>query len=355
MMRAAVVVGTRPEAIKLAPVILELRRQGHEARVILTGQHGDLCREALADFGIRKFRQLREHVPDSPFNMARRVGITLERLGEGAGKIFDGCSWVVCQGDTASAFAAAVAGFTLGIPVAHVEAGLRTHHRLPWPEEGFRQMIARVADLHFAPTEGAERNLLDEKIPLSKIRLVGNTVIDAQRLIRPAPVPGIAPGFVLVTSHRRENAGRIVDIVRGVDMAVGESRAVVTICHPNWKTGWGEAWRNISGSGWVLDPVRYPAMQWLLRNAVCVVTDSGGLQEECIAAAVPCVVTRETTERPEGIESGMAVCAGTDPGKIRRAVLAALDRPVENKSFFNPYGDGHAAERIVEALAAAAS
>jgi UDP-N-acetylglucosamine 2-epimerase (non-hydrolysing) len=362
--RLFVVLGTRPEAIKLAPLIHAARRECWPVQMCATGQHRALLDAALADFGL---------VPDVDLALMRDgqrvedvVGRALPALRAAIAAAAP--DLVVVQGDTASAFAGALAGFYGGIPVAHVEAGLRSG-RLdePFPEEMHRRAIAALATLHFAPTEIARNALLGEGVEAAAITVTGNSGIDALHLSLAAIDAGAMRArfgwrdrsrpLVLATVHRRENHGRrLAEIVAGLRAvaAAGACQLAVTV-HPApevaaaLRAGLGDA------PGVVLiDPLDHPAFLWLLGEAALVLTDSGGVQEEAPALGCPALVLRAQTERPEGIAEGNARLVPVAAAAIAHAVLALLrDRRARSRMAEPtlPYGDGRATARIVAAIA----
>lgn len=367
--RVLVVVGTRPEAIKMAPVLHALRkREGLvEAELALTGQHSDLVDDVLRVFRL---------VPDHDLSLMRE-GQTLYDLAAGC---LDGLRRLVearrprlllVQGDTASVFFGALVGFFEGVAVGHVEAGLRSGDlRRPFPEEGFRRLTGVLADLHFAPTAGARDHLLREGVPAERIFLTGNPVVDAllrvsasDLPVRDATLAGLlqggagAPPFVLLTAHRRESFGeplaRVFEAVHALVEERPELRVLYPV-HPNPAVR-DPARRLLGGHRRIhlVDPLSYPDLVRALAHARLVLTDSGGIQEEAPTFGTPTLVLREVTERPEGIAAGVAELVGTDPGQILRAARIRLDEGPEARRARrtrNPYGDGQAGSRIAEAV-----
>jgi UDP-N-acetylglucosamine 2-epimerase (non-hydrolysing) len=363
----AVVIGTRPEAIKLAPVVLELADAWWAApAIVVTGQQGAVVDEALGAFDLEATVRL----PDvdgspSPGNLGARL---LDRLN----RAFDFLRprTVIVQGDTASTLAGALAGFFRGTPVAHVEAGLRSHDLAsPFPEEANRRMVGQVAQLHLAPTTRAAVNLLNESLPANRIVITGNTVVDALwRMTAGAPPyepeetdPGSRAGalgrLIVVTAHWRESWGEPI-------RRIGRAVARLARLHPDITIVLAaqmdpevretlerqtEGLANVVCSG----PVPYTAFIRLLSRADLVLTDSGGIQEEGASLGIPTLVMRETTERLEGLEVGIARLVGTDTERIvaeAEAVLRSASRqPGERPP--SPYGDGRAAQRVVKACA----
>jgi UDP-N-acetylglucosamine 2-epimerase (non-hydrolysing) len=360
--RAAVIIGTRPEAIKLAPVVLQLRERGVETIVIGTGQHRDLVDPVLELFGVTLDHDLRIMQADATLNMVlsravARLGEALERLRPNA---------VVVQGDTTSALGGALAAFNCGIPVAHVEAGLRSHDlALPYPEEMHRRVISVVTQWHFAPTKHAAAELRAERVP-GQIVVTGNTVVDAVNFILASkPVTGSdAPDpkrpYILATAHRRESWGApIRNIALGLRdvLAAHPNVALVFATHPNPKAR--RPVEEVLGSeprAMVRGAMEYDEFLALLRGAVLAVTDSGGIQEEGPTLGIPVLVTRAVTERPEGLLAGAVQMVGTGRANIRRAVTGLLEDPRARTRMATAgrrvYGDGAAARRIVDVLIA---
>jgi len=364
-----VVLGTRPEAIKLAPVVLELRRRSREFTCILcvTSQHRQMLAPMLRFFGL---------VPDHDLKVMR----SNQQLGELTGRILSGLDrvlaaeqpdWVVVQGDTTTSMAAALAAYYRQIPVAHVEAGLRTDNKYsPFPEEINRRLISVLADRHFAPTPMAVRNLRREGIPPGRIVETGNTVTDAllwaaaKNRKHPPPLPAGIPAaqkgrkLVLVTGHRRENFGGGLEQICGALKAAADALPELDFVYPVHLNPNVKAPVNRLLGGhpriFLVPPVDYPVLVALLKRAWLVVTDSGGIQEEAPTFGVPVLVTRNTTERPEGIRAGNARLVGTDASAIARWILRLARDPAAYRRMAqarNPYGDGRAAKRIADRLA----
>ena len=360
----AVLFGTRPEAIKLAPLVLELRRRGMPCLVATTGQHRELVTSVLELFDI---------VPDLDLHIMR-PGQTLDYiLSEtitGVGELLASRrpAAVVVQGDTSSAMGASLAAFHHGIPVGHVEAGLRSGDMArPFPEEMNRRVTAVVARWHFAPTEGAARNLAAEGIH-DGVTVTGNTVVDAVRYVleRGLSLPDELAGFVgeapylLATSHRRESwGGGIANVAAALAdvLDADPTLRVVFATHPNPMAR--EPVRAALADNprvLIVDSLDYATFLVLLNGAVLAVSDSGGVQEEGPTLGIPVLVTRGVTERPEGIEAGAVRLIGTERDAVRDTVLALLRDTDARQRMASVgrtiYGDGRAAVRIADTLAA---
>ena len=364
-----VVFGTRPEAIKLFPVIRALaRRPGLTVRTCVTAQHRGLLDQVLS---------IADLTPDIDLDIME-PGQTLDRLTArlltGLGEVMDAerPDMVVVQGDTATAMAGALAAYYRKLPVAHVEAGLRSgdiHH--PWPEEVNRRIVAPIAALHFAPTRTAADALLRENIRADTVHVTGNTVIDALHWTeaRVAAAPSLAAGLdavadrfagkrlILVTTHRRENFGGGMEAIARAIGRIAERPDVAVLfpVHPNPAVGpvmdaiLGDR-PNVAR----VEPLDYPHFVRALALCDLVLTDSGGVQEEAPALGKPVLVMRETTERPEGVEAGTARLVGTDENRIVSEVFTLLDDSGAYAAMaraHNPFGDGHAAERIAGKIA----
>jgi UDP-N-acetylglucosamine 2-epimerase (non-hydrolysing) len=360
--RILVVVGTRPEAIKLAPVILAVRAAPW-ARVDLlaTGQHRELLADAFSDFGIVPDEDLAIMRPGQALSaVAARI---LEALDERIAATPPDC--IVVQGDTTTVMAAGLAAFHRRIPVVHVEAGLRTGQMSePFPEEFNRRVVALCTTLHCAPTEVMADNLRAEGVAESQILVSGNTVIDAllgMAARSPAPPADLprAERLILLTAHRRESfgepLGRALNALRSL-VDTDPSLAIAYPVHPNPHVQ--QAAHAILGNHprvALMQPLRYPQLVATMQRAWAVVTDSGGLQEEAPALGKPVLVLRDRTERPEAIAAGSAMLVGTDPAAITSAVRRLRSEPGFYAGMATPrfpYGDGRASQRIVEAMRA---
>jgi UDP-N-acetylglucosamine 2-epimerase (non-hydrolysing) len=372
------VLGTRPEAIKLAPVIRELRARagaggpaegvgaGLQTVVCVTGQHRELLDPMLSIFGIEPDYDLElMENNQSPTRLASAALARLEPILE-----TERPDWVLVQGDTTTVAAASLAAFYARVRVGHVEAGLRTGDKWqPFPEEINRRIGGVIADLHFAPTSRARDNLLREGVSERRIHVTGNTVIDALHwvagltppettgaLLRRCRGESADDRIVLVTAHRRENFGRPLESICLAlrDLAGRPGVRVVYPVHLNPNV-WGPVHQLLGGVSGVslVPPLDYLSMVHLLKQSYMVLTDSGGLQEEAPGLGVPVLVLRETTERPEGVDAGAVRVIGTRRERIVAEACRLLDDAAAYRRLaraVNPYGDGHAGERIVSAL-----
>ena len=351
----AVVFGTRPEAIKLAPVIKALeRRPGTHAVVISTGQHREILDQVCAFFGIEPDYDLGIMVPGQDlFYITNAVLATIQGILDS-----EKPDLVIVQGDTTTAFAAALAAFYLQTPVAHVEAGLRTaDKRLPYPEEMNRRLITQLADLHFAPTPSAAANLRREVRGGAAVYVTGNTVVDAMIMagdrLPERDTKGKKP--VLLTVHRRENMGAPLKRIYAAVKEICSRNPNAIFCYPAHPRTTSEARAAFAGIEQVsvMEPLDYPGLLGLMKSCYLVMTDSGGIQEEAPGFKKPVVVVREETERPELIECGGGVLSGTDTQTIVEAVdLLLCDPGAYGKMIAakNPFGDGNAAERILDII-----
>jgi UDP-N-acetylglucosamine 2-epimerase (non-hydrolysing) len=367
--RILTVLGTRPEAVKLAPVIREFKHNSiFESLVCVTAQHRELLDQVLQVFDISPDIDLNLMKPDQLLSaLAAAILKNLDPVFERAQP-----DWVLVQGDTTTAMAASIAAYHWRIKIGHVEAGLRTHDKWqPFPEEVNRHIVSVVADLHFAPTELSKQNLLKENIDPDSIIVTGNTVIDALKWILMQPEPPSVnnllstlgaghdrKGLVLVTAHRRENFGSPIEnicnaIVKLAKLYFPRLQFLYPV-HPNPHIH-EPVYRILSGvpNVHLVQPLEYIDLVHILSNAMLVLTDSGGIQEEATGLGIPTLVLREVTERPEGVDAGVLELVGTDVAKI----VASTQRLLEDKKSYdrmahaaNPYGDGQAAGRIIQSL-----
>jgi len=364
-----VVFGTRPEAIKMFPVVHALRADPRFCvRVCISAQHRGMLDQVMAIAGITADHDLDLMRPDQTLDALTAALLT------GLGRVMDAerPDWVVVQGDTATAMAGALAAYYRKIRVAHVEAGLRSHNIYhPWPEEVNRKIIGAIAALHCAPTETAAQALRAENVAPEAIHVTGNTVIDALQWVtqRIAAEPALAAGLgelearfagrriIGVTSHRRENfGGGLEAIARAIrTIAARSDVALIFPVHPNPNVR-RVMEAELAGLDNValIEPLDYPHFARLLGLCEIMLTDSGGVQEEAPALGKPVLVMRETTERPEGVVAGTARLVGTDPSRIVTEIFTLLDDKEAYNAMaraHNPFGDGKSAARIMELLA----
>ncbi len=374
-MRVLTVFGTRPEAIKMAPLVKKLAEtDGFEARVCVTAQHRQMLDQVLDVFDI---------VPDYDLNIMR-PGQTLATV---TSSVLQGLEPVLTEfepdvvlvhGDTSTTFSATLASYYNRIPVGHVEAGLRTGNLYaPWPEEANRKLTGALAQFHFAPTPRARDNLLREGVPAEQIHVTGNTVIDAllwmkQRMqTDPAIETMMRARFdylrddarvVLITGHRRENFGDGFEAICQAIAQLAERHADVDFLYPvhlnpNVQEPVNRLLADV-GNVHLIDPLDYQPFLWLMGRSYIILTDSGGIQEEAPSLGKPVLVMRDATERPEALEAGTARLVGADFARIRDGVSELLtnqDLYQQMANTQNPYGDGHASDAIINALLAFAS
>lgn len=364
-MKVLVALGTRPEVIKLAPVISALRDRV-DTVVCATGQHREMLAQALDAFAIRPDISLDTMSPGQSLNI-----LSSRLLAEMDGVLAkEQPDWVLVQGDTTTAFCAGLAAFHCGISVGHVEAGLRTGDLAsPFPEEANRSLLARIATRHFAPTGVARDCLLAEGIASDSILVTGNTVVDAIAQARkswvhrnpslPEPINSLPEGksIVLVTCHRRENFGEVLQgicqMLRRLCARYADYQWVFPVhLNPGVREPVMKSLADVPNLI-LLDPVDYYTSLYLISRSMLVVSDSGGIQEEAPSFGVPVVVMRKHTERREGVDAGFATLAGQSPEHIEQAVAGWLDHPDRRQSLKdrpNPYGDGLASKRILASL-----
>ena len=358
--RVTIVLGTRPEAIKLAPVIQEFRAcKSLETRVVLTGQHREMVSQVMDLFGLSADLDLNLMTPRQTL-----THVTCAAL-QGLRDDFQAFppNLVLVQGDTTTAFAAALSAFYEQIPVGHVEAGLRTDNLLdPFPEEANRRLISQIAHLHFAPTKQSEANLQASGV-VGRVLLTGNTVIDALlRMSERAPtlsdlsIDWDAQRVILATVHRRENWGeRLKNIADGMLRVLDSHPDTVLLLPLHRNPTVREPLQELLGDHprvVLSEPLDYDRLVAAMKGCTLLLTDSGGLQEEAPALGKPVLVLRETTERPEAVEAGTARLVGTDPTTIHREASLLLENSEAYNAMakaVNPFGDGQASGRILEA------
>jgi UDP-N-acetylglucosamine 2-epimerase (non-hydrolysing) len=379
-LRVLSIFGTRPEAVKMAPVVQSLAHtSGIDALVCVTAQHRQMLDQVLELFNIVPDVDLDLMQPDQ--NLANLTADIFTNLDPVLTDLKP--DWILVQGDTTTVMASSLAAYYRHIRVGHVEAGLRTNDKWqPFPEEINRRLASVVTDLHFAPTDWARQNLLRENIPSEQIIVTGNPVIDAlQAVVKMPPTPYVlelfkrmdiqykssdtnsahssgSPRLILVTAHRRENFGKplenICKALKELAKSYGDGIRIVYPVHlnPNVQE---PVYRLLSDTSNIilLAPLDYLPMVHLMKHASLVLTDSGGLQEEAPALGIPVLVMRAVTERPEGVSAGTVRLVGTDPEKIFSQSRYLLDDPQAYATMaqaINPYGDGKAAMRITAAI-----
>ncbi len=361
------VLGTRPEGIKLAPLYLKLKEyEEFDVRLCSTGQHREMLDQVLDFFQI---------TPDYKLNIMREnqtlSGVTQAILGGLDGVLDDfNPDLIVVQGDTTTVLSGALGAFYRGIKIAHIEAGLRTWDiRTPFPEEANRVLVSKIADYHFAPTQASYENLIKDNVAKENITISGNTVTDAIVLARDiveTRSDEIKAHFsdvdfdkkvILLTSHRRENLGEgLASICRSVaELAQRDDVEFVFPVHLNPKVR-ETVYEHLShlGNVHLIEPLDYPELVWIMGRSYMVMTDSGGIQEEAPSLGKPVLVMRESTERPEGIDAGTATLVGVDYDKITNTARQLLDNTDglydQMAHAVNPYGDGSCSARIAEVL-----
>lgn len=367
--RVMSIFGTRPEAVKMAPVVQALQATpGIESRVCVTAQHREMLDQVLTLFKIKPDIDLdlmrpNQSLPELTARILQELDLVLER---------EHPDWILIQGDTTTVLASALTAFYRGIKIGHVEAGLRTgDKRQPFPEEINRRVTAVMADLHFAPTQLSRTNLLNEGVPDSQILVTGNPAIDALSLITKLEAPAQVAEWltewaitsaqrrlVLVTAHRRENFGapleQICGAIRKIAERYGDTLRIVYPVHlnPNIQGPVKELLKGIPNIV-LLPPIDYLPLVHLMKAATLVLTDSGGIQEEATGLGKPALVLREKTERPEGVTAGVLKLVGTDTQTIFDETIRLLDDAAAWQQMAhaeNPFGDGQAAERIVKGI-----
>jgi UDP-N-acetylglucosamine 2-epimerase (non-hydrolysing) len=369
-MKVLTVFGTRPEAIKMAPVVAALNAHATiDSRVCVTGQHRHMLDQVLQLFSIK---------PDYDLDIMRPgqdlYSITA-RVLEGMRDVLQDFrpDYVLVHGDTTTTLSASIAAFYARIPVGHVEAGLRTHNIYsPWPEEANRQITGVLASLHFAPTEQSRQNLLDESKPEDAILVTGNTVIDALLTVQSKvkeneqlrnalheqyPFLIGDKRMVLITGHRRENFGggfeAICQAIQQLSLRYPAMQFVYPVhLNPNVREPVNRLLRDLDNVH-LIEPLEYEPFVYFMGKSFIILTDSGGIQEEAPSLGKPVLVMRDNTERPEAVAAGTVRMVGTDPARIVQAVSELADNDAEYQKMayaHNPYGDGQASPRIVQAL-----
>jgi UDP-N-acetylglucosamine 2-epimerase (non-hydrolysing) len=366
MTKVLIVFGTRPEAIKMAPLVKAFEKYPNQfnTKVCVTAQHREMLDQVLSFFEITPHYDLDLMKPgQNLYDLTADIITNLKPILEDFQP-----DYVFVHGDTTTTMAGSIASFYSGAKVCHVEAGLRTHNKLsPFPEEINRQIAGRVCDYHFAPTDTSKQNLLQENIKESTILVTGNTVIDA--LLESVKRVKKKPSFniqelsktlkdkemILVTGHRRENHGDgFVRICEALKIIAQDcpNRLIVYPVHLNPKVQ--EPVKRIlkdEDNVMLIDPLAYPDFIWMMNRAKIIITDSGGVQEEAPSLGKPVLVMRDTTERPEAVDAGTVILVGTDKEKIVKEALDLLnnkERFDAMSTLHNPYGDGNASQRIVD-------
>jgi len=360
-MRVLSVFGTRPEVIKLAPVIHALQRRGLEVILCASGQHREMLDQMLEAFSLRLDFDLNVmQANQSSLDVAGRIFAKLPSVIEATRP-----DWLVVQGDTTTVVAAAWVGYHSRVPIAHVEAGLRTTDKFqPFPEEMNRRLTSVLADIHFAPTVLAERNLLGEGVDSGRVFVTGNPVVDAVKAILDAPVEWSDPRLhelkgriVLITVHRRESFGLPLEEICGAISDLLDEHPHLTAVwpvHPNPAVH-DVVTRLLQRTPRIIltKPLYYPAFVHLMQRAQLILSDSGGVQEEAATVGTPVLVLRKNTERPEAVESGWAELIGTSRSTIvkKASLWLAECKKQQLARCSNPFGDGRSGERIAELLA----
>lgn len=367
MIKNLIIFGTRPEAIKMAPLIKEFVKHNEvfETRVCVTAQHREMLDQVLSFFEIIPDYDLDLMKPNQNlYSLTSDIILGLKSVLEEFNP-----DYVYVHGDTTTTMAASIASFYSGAKVCHVEAGLRTNNKYsPFPEEMNRQITGRIADYHFAPTEQSKQNLLIENVLDDSILITGNTVIDAllestvkvysienPEIEKLKSIVDKSRKLILVTGHRRENHGQgfinICEALKEIAVRHADVQIIYPVhLNPNVK---GPVYEILSGIDTVqlIEPLAYPAFVWLMNQSYLIITDSGGVQEEAPSLGKPVLVMRDTTERPEAVDAGTVILVGTDKDKIVKEcndLLVSTAKYEKMSALHNPYGDGNACKRIVE-------
>lgn len=366
LIKNLIVFGTRPEAIKMAPIVNELKKhpEKFDTRVCVTAQHREMLDQVLEFFEIKPNYDLDLMKPgQNLYGLTAAILTNLQPILED----FEP-DYVYVHGDTSTTMAAGLAAFYSGAKICHIEAGLRTHNmQSPFPEEMNRQVTSRITDYHFAPTDKAAQNLINENIDRSRIVVTGNTVIDALlessdkvKILKSDEIKNlkelIEPDkkLILVTGHRRENHGQgfinICEALKEIATSHSDVQIIYPVhLNPKVKEPVYKILSDISNIN-LIDPISYPSFVWLMNQSYLIITDSGGVQEEAPSLGKPVLVMRDTTERPEAVEAGTVILVGTDKNKIvneANSLLLNKERYQKMSELHNPYGDGNASSKIV--------
>ena len=374
MKKILVVFGTRPEAIKMAPLIKELEKNQNffHTKVCITAQHREMLDQVLKLFNIRPDYDLNIMKPDQ--NLSEITSTIIQKIKP----ILEEANpdLILVHGDTTTTFSTSLAAYYHKIKIGHVEAGLRTGNLYsPWPEEGNRKLTGILSDYHCAPTEVSKRNLINEGVNKSKIIVTGNTVIDALKLtldkiqsnkdisaklvqaLKALGVSNLNSKFILVTGHRRENFGQgFINICEALKN-IAEKNPLINIIYPvhlnpNIRTPVNQLLRGVDNIK-LIEPLKYEEFVYLMSKSYFILTDSGGIQEEAPSLGKPVLVMRDSTERPEAVEAGTVKLVGSNTKKIVKEVQLLIDDFNEFQKMskaHNPYGDGNASKKIVDML-----
>lgn len=367
MIKSLIIFGTRPEAIKMAPLVNEFKKRNNyfETKVCVTAQHREMLDQVLDFFEIKPNYDLDLMKPNQNlYALTSDIILGLKPILEEYQP-----DYVYVHGDTTTTMAASIAAFYSGAKVCHVEAGLRTHNKLsPFPEEINRQVTGRIADYHFAPTLQSKQNLLNENVATNSIVITGNTVIDAllhssekvnaienSEIEKLKTIIDTSKKLILVTGHRRENHGQgFISICEALKEIAIKNKDVQIIYPVHLNPNVKEPVHRILGgieSIHLIEPLAYPAFVWLMNQSYLIITDSGGVQEEAPSLGKPVLVMRDTTERPEAVEAGTVILVGTNKELIVKEchdLLNNTNRYQKMSALHNPYGDGKACQRIAE-------